>query len=99
MPYPEYDEIFDPHKKRTRQEQEAGRQRTLKSMAEGLIERLRIDHGLKELDVHLDTSNSDPRLWAVLLTCDDTLHLEENLWEFPSQNLQAQLILLGKVKK
>lgn len=97
MPYPDYEEIQDVRKRRTKQEIEGGRQRVLRDMAERLLERICQDYGLQS--IKLESSNPDPRMWTAMVDDEHLPQIEESFWAFPSQEFMATLILAGKVKK
>lgn len=100
MPFPDYKDIMDERERRRKQENEGGRQRVLKNMAEGLCERLRSDYHLSEADIHTDFGDPDIRKWKVLVTMEgNTPPIQESFWEFPSQQMLATLMMLGKIKK
>lgn len=93
--YPTYEEIEDARVRRKRQELEGGRQRVLKTMAEGLIERIAKDYNIKG-NVILDSSHPDPRNWTVTIE-QEMISTEENFWGFPSDELTTKMMLLGMV--
>lgn len=93
--YPTYEEIKNERARRKRQEIEGGRQRVLKTMAEGLIERIAKDYNIKG-NVILDSSHPDPRNWTVTVE-QEMIATEENFWNFPSDELTTKMMLLGMV--
>lgn len=97
--FPNYEEIKDERARRKRQEIEGGRQRVLKTMAEGLIERVLQDRGLSCVYT-LDTSNGDWREWTVTLRTQDpeVAEITEIFGDFPSPELTTKLMLLGILK-
>lgn len=93
MGYPRYEEIMDERKRRRVQEVEGGRQRVLRDMAQGLVDRMTLDYNLSS--VNLDTSDPDPRKWVVTMEVTTDVFLEENFWEFPSEEFITKKMLLG----
>lgn len=98
--FPNYEEIKDERARRKRQEVEGGRQRVLKTMAEGLIERVMADKGLTAAGCgfHLDTSDGDWRQWTVTLRGKFIGEVTEAFGDFPSPELTTKLMLLGVIK-
>lgn len=92
--YPDYKEIMDMRERRRRQEMEGGRQRTLRAMAEGLIERWKGDYKIKG-EVIPHTDDNDPRKWTVTIKIQSPeMEFNESIWAFPSEELQATLMLI-----
>jgi hypothetical protein len=78
-------------------EMKEGRRRTTINMMEGLVEQLCSDYGIKIEAVQLDSSHPDIRHWTVQveLAPGGVTHTE-SFWDFPSQELQAMLMLTQK---
>lgn len=92
--YPDYNEIMDMRERRKRQEMEGGRQRTLRAMAEGLAERWKTDYKIKG-EMALHTEHADPRKWTVTIKIPTPeMEFTESIWVFPSEEIQATLMLL-----
>lgn len=95
MPYPDYDEILEQRARRRKQEVEGGRQRVLKDMATGLVERLCGDYKIDFGSVVLHFTDPDWRDWEVELDVNG-VKFKEKFHEFPSDVLGTTLMLLGK---
>ena len=94
--YPDYKEIQNGRERRRRQEVEGGRQRVLRDMANGLVERLCTDYKLDKDKVQTRFNDPDPRNWTLAVTVPGGKEFEESFFKFPSPEFVTTMMLIGK---
>lgn len=91
--YPDYREIMNERQRRQKQELEGGRQRVLRDMAQGMIDRLGPELSMKN-SYQLISVDPDPRKWTITIYFSEGVSHTENFWDFPSDELRAMNMMM-----